>query len=297
MVPRLRLATLLAVSALLPAPFASARPSAPAAHGQPRKLLVVMIENESRIHALWGMPRLTATAKASGIATNYRAITHPSLPNYLAIAGGSTFGVTDDASPGSHSLNGPSIFGQALAKGATAKTYAESMPTKCSLVPAGRYAVKHNPWTYFSDPAERAACEKFDVPAGTTSAGALRDDVTKGTLPTVGMLIPNLCNDAHDCPLSVADGWLAKWLITLRRGPDWTSGRLAIVVTFDEDDYSEGNHVLTVVMAPGISHQTVGRHLDHYSLTRYADELIGAPLLRSAQRATSLAAAFPALGS
>lgn len=271
---------------------------APAAHAvppKPSKLLIVMLENTSGSHAIDGMPRLAAAARTYGYATDYSAITHPSLPNYLAIAGGSTFSVRDDASPGSHPVNGPSIFGQALAHGKTAKTYAESMPSNCDVNPAAPYAVKHNPWAYFADATERSACRKYDVPSGTTRSGVLRTDVLKGALPTIGMLIPNLCHDAHDCSLTIANKWLSPWLKTIENGPDWRSGRLTVVVTFDEDDYSEGNHVLTVVLSPDVRHQRCAEPLTHFSLTRYADELSGAAPLRSAGRATSLSAGFQAL--
>jgi hypothetical protein len=107
-------------------------------------------------------------------------VTHPSLPNYLAIAGGSTFGVRDDKSPAAHPLAGQSVFGQVLAAGGTAKTYAEAMPSNCATSAEGRYAVKHNPWPYFADAGERAACRRYDVPSGTPARGALHDDVTPG---------------------------------------------------------------------------------------------------------------------
>ena len=71
---------------------------------------------------------LMSRARAYGTATNFYAISHPSLPNYLVLAGGSTFGVADDDLPSAHRLHGPSLFGQLLAAGRTAKTYAEAMP-------------------------------------------------------------------------------------------------------------------------------------------------------------------------
>jgi hypothetical protein len=47
-------------------------------------------------------------------------VAHPSLPNYLAMSGGSTLGVTDDGPPSSHAIDQPSVFGQALSLGKTA---------------------------------------------------------------------------------------------------------------------------------------------------------------------------------
>jgi acid phosphatase len=275
------------------APASAAAGTAEAAAGpSPTKVLVVVEENHTSASALRGMPYLASLAHTYGLATAYRAVTHPSLPNYLAIAGGSTFGVNDDADPASHRLAGPSAFDQTLASGRTAKTYADAMPSPCAQDAAGTYAVKHNPWTYFADPSPRANCRKYDVPAGTISSGALRSDITAGTLPNVGLLIPDLCHDGHDCSLATADHWLKDWLGVILAGPDYRTGHLAIVVTFDEDDDSGDNTVLLVVVAPHTSRVVSPRAFTHYSLTRYFAQLIGKTPLRSAADAASLRADF-----
>jgi acid phosphatase len=238
------------------------------------------------------MPYLASLASTYGRTTSYRALRHPSLPNYLGLVGGSTFGVRDDRNPSSHPLAGASVFDRVLAAGRTAKTYAEAMPSACGLSGTSRYAVRHNPWTYFADAASRANCRRFDVPAGTTSAGALRRDIDAGSLPNVGVLIPDICHDAHDCSLATADAWLKSWLQVVQKGPDYRSGRLAVVVTFDEDDTSADNTVLTVVMSPRTSHVVVKTPLNHYSLTRLLAELTGTTPLREAGNAPSMRAAF-----
>lgn len=286
--PRL-LAPVVALASLLPA-LGTATPAVAAT--RPTKVLVIVEENHSAAQAIDGMPYLRSLGKTYGYTTNYHAVAHPSLPDYLALAGGSTFGVRDDKPPASHHLTGRTVFDQAILRGKTAKTYAESMPSNCYLGSATRYAVRHNPWTYFSDSGPRANCKKFDVPAGTRFTGALRTDVVNGTLPTVGMLIPNTCNDGHDCPLSTADDWLKKWIPFVMAGPDYKAGRLAIVVTFDEDDYSAANQVLTTVVSPYTSHVVSGAAYTHYSWTRYADQLAGAVPLRNAADAVSLRDAF-----
>ena len=168
-------------------------------------MLVVVEENHSASTALTDMPYLSGLADQYGHTSDYRAITHPSLPNYLAIAAGSTFGVSDDHPPERHPITQDSVMDEALAAGRTVRTYAEAMPQTCTLTDAGRYAVKHNPWAYFSAPVSRANCQQFDVPAGTPEQGALHDDVLAGKMPTIGLLIPDLCNDAHDCSMQVAD--------------------------------------------------------------------------------------------
>jgi acid phosphatase len=253
-------------------------------------VLTIIEENHSLAEMRAGMPYLYGVAKHYGYATDYRAITHPSLPNYLAVAGGSTMGVSDDESPSAHHLRGPSIFGQTISAGGTARLYAESLPAPCATTNRGAFAVRHTPWVYFS--SERAVCRTGEVAAGTPTKGRLASDIKAGRLPTTGMLIPNLVHDAHDASLAQADAWLKSWLPRLTAGPDFKAGRLAIVVTADEDDYTRVNKVLTVVLAKGMTKHVVSTPLTHYSLTRFYDDVAGAKPLRLAAKATSLGKAF-----
>jgi acid phosphatase len=258
----------------------------------PTKVLVVVLENHSQTQVLQQMSYLKGLSTRYGRTTAYRAITHPSLPNYLVMAGGSTFGVRDDKNPSSHPLRGPSVFGQALHNGRTAKTYAEGMPSACALTSTGRYAVRHNPWTYFTDSAERSACRRYDVPAGTPSAGALRSDTGRGTLPNVGLVVPDVCSDAHDCSLATADRWLRAWVPVWLAGPDFAAGRLAVVVTFDEDDRSQGNTVLTVVAHPRLSGRVVSSPVTHDNLSGWLSRVAGGSPLRDAAGKASLGRLF-----
>ncbi len=257
---------------------------------RPDKVLVVIEENHGQSAALAQMPYLASLGKTFGRTSAYKAVTHPSLPNYLAIIGGSTFGVTTNAGPDRNGIKGPSILDTAIAAGKTAKTYAESMPSNCYTGPKDPYAVKHNPWAYFTDPTSRANCQKYDVPSGTPAAGALRSDIDAGALPNLGLLIPDLCHDGHDCSLKTADDYLKSWLTRVMAGPDYTSGRLAIIVTFDEDGGAD-NTVLTTVISPRTRGVVSSEPFTHYSLARYLSQLIkrtppgkaaGAPQLRPA---------------
>jgi hypothetical protein len=264
----------------------AAAPTAARTTASVTKVLVFVVENHSMAQMRTGMPWVYRQAQRYGYTTAYHAVTHPSLPNYLAIAGGSTFGVSDDASPASHPLSGASVFGRAIAAGKSAKLYAESMPSRCYLEPSGRYAVKHNPWAYFT--ASRGACGRFDVPLR-----AYAGDVTNGRLPNVGMVIPNLCSDAHDCSLAVANDWLKAKVGAALNGPDFAAGRLAIVITADEDDRSCAcNKVLTVVLHPSLHGTVVSTALNHYGLSRSLSQVSGTAPLRKARFATSVLAAF-----
>ncbi|GAB7006276.1 hypothetical protein JCM18899A_37490 [Nocardioides sp. AN3] len=251
------------------------------------KVLVFMVENHSLAQMRAGMPKTYAFASQHAYATDYSAIRHPSLPNYLAIAAGSTLGVADDANPSAHRLTGNNIFRQARRSGHTAGVYADSMPRRCALSNSGRYAVRHNPWTYFSATSDRAACRKHDVPATR-----LAHDAAAGTLPNVGFVIPDLIHDAHDGTLAQADGWISHQIGVLTAGPDWKAGRLAIVVTADEDDKHSGNRVLTVVATRSQARRVVATPLNHYALTGFLEDVLHVRHLRHARTAPSLAKAF-----
>jgi hypothetical protein len=257
-------------------------------------VLVIIGENHSDQEALAHMPHLAGWAKSFGQATNYSAITHPSLPNYLAIWGGSTFGVSSDCGVGTSGCtpSAPSVFGQTLAAGKTATAYQESMSSPCQTSGSGGYAPRHGPWPYWQDSAERAACRQNDISSGTITSGNLHDDIANGQLPVTGELTPNLCNDAHDCGLSTFDSWLAKWVPVLIAGPDYRSGNLTILITFDEDDGSQGNAVAFVAIDPRLSGKTVTGRFNHYSLTKWLDDNAGVSELRNAASAPDLRAAF-----
>lgn len=282
------LACTLALAGGVATALAPSSPTPPAA-GRPRpavtKLLVVVEENHSFNQMTAGMPYAFGLARRYGYATSYRAITHPSLPNYLAIVAGSTFGVTDDGPPAQHRLAGASVFGRARARGGSAATYAESMPVGCARYQAGLYQVKHNPWTYFVN--ERRACLSSDR-GMPVFYGAVR----AGRLPRVGLVVPNGCHDGHDCSLATVDAWFRRLMAKVFAGRDWRSGRLAVVLTGDEANGSQGNRVLTVVIHPSQRHRVVTRPLTHYSLARLYAEVAGLPPLRNARTAPSMATAF-----
>lgn len=267
------------------APQSTPAPTSAAPRPDVTELLVFVVENHSFEQMRAEMPWLAGLATRYGYATDYRALAHPSLPNYLAIAGGDMFGVTDDLPPAAHPVPGPSVFGRALAAGGTATTYAEGMTEPCQQVNGGRYAVRHNPWAYVRSEAD--LCRQHDLPL-TELAG----DVRSGSLPQVGLVVPDTCNDAHDCSLAQADAWLQDQVGAVLAGPDFASGHLAVVVTADEDDEHHGNRVLTVVAHPALRHEVVTRRLDHYSLSRAYAEAAGFPPLGNAADAPSLLQAF-----
>jgi phosphatidylinositol-3-phosphatase len=274
------------------------------------KVMVVMMENHgySQIIGSPEAPQVNALAHECGLATNYHALQYPSLPNYVkltagrapsAIAGNGSVG--SDCHPGGTCVStDPSIFSQVSGAGKTWRSYVESMPANCSLTDAYPYMAKHNPAAYFVTPAQRTDCQHYDVPLGTLAGGNLAGDVTGGTLPNFSLVVPNMCNDGHDScagksPVAEEDAFVKSWLATIVAGPDYQSGHLTVVLTWDSDSNNgTGNHVATVVMSPYTPAGTVSSTtFDHYSLLRSTEQLLSlGSYLGGASSATDMLAAF-----
>ncbi len=106
---------------------------------------------------------VTALARRCGLATEYHAIAHPSLPNYLAMTSGSTHGVASDCSPAECSIGGRSIFSQVTAHRLGWRSYAQSMPAPCDTGSGGLSAARYVPAVY---------CLAVRSIAAATSAGS-----------------------------------------------------------------------------------------------------------------------------
>jgi hypothetical protein len=179
------------------------------------------------------MPNFNQFAHSYTLLTQFYAVTHPSLPNYLALIGGDTFGITTNCS--NCFVSASSLPDLIEASGRTWKTYQEDMPEPCSLHSTLDYAQKHNPFVYF-DPIrlDAARCERNVVPLT-----ALQADLDAGTLPNFNFITPNLCNSAHDCSLAVADQWLGDHLARLIPALERAGSNYLVVLTWDE---GQGDH-------------------------------------------------------
>jgi len=225
-------------------------------------------------------PFTNALASACGLAENFHAETHPSLPNYIAMTSGSTHGVADDGPPSSHPIRGASIFSQ-LGRGWRALQ--ESMPGPCARTSSGRYAVRHNPAAYYTN--LRRSCARQDVPMSRS-----RPDISA----RFTFITPNLCNDTHDCGVGAGDRFLRGIVTRIVSSAQYARGRTALFITWDEDDGSAANHIPTLVVAPGTRAGTRSRvRFNHYSLLRTTEELLGIrQKLGAAARARSMRSAF-----
>ncbi len=273
-------------SAVPPATASSGTPS-PAPTGELQHIVVIVDENKPAQSILGNpqAPYLNALAASGAVATDYSAVTHPSLPNYLALTSGTTGGITSDCNPpgGSCLITGPNLAERLDAAGLSWRMYAEGMPQPCTAANAGRYAVKHNPFLHYpSVTSDPAYCAAHDVPYGMLAA----DLSSAASLPAFSFISPDLCDDMHDCSIATGDAWLATAVPAIVSSPAFRSGRSLLIVTFDEGDAGD-NRVACVFAGPAArAHTTSATPYGHYALLRTIEDAWGLePLGADAQAA------------
>jgi len=261
------------------------RPSPPAhlRSGRPAHIAVIVMENEEYRDILGSSrtPYINALARRSASATQSYAIRHPSLPNYLALTGGSTYGIADDCT--GCSVPGAGIAGQLASKNISWKAYMEDLPQAC-FQGAGHndYAKKHDPFVYYRAlVAEPAMCNRV-VPFTQLAV-----DERSGRLPAFVWITPNLCHDMHDCDPAVGDRFLAATIPPLLRalGP-----RSLLILTWDEgssDDgcckLASGGHIVTILAGPlAKAGGRLRTPVDHYSVLQAIEDLFGLPRMGGA---------------
>jgi hypothetical protein len=226
----------------------------------PVHVVVIVFENKdaSQINAR-SAPAFTMLGRRYARLTNYVAVTHPSLPNYLALVSGSTHGITNDCT--TCSIAGDSIGDQLTRAGRSWFTYAEGYPS------GPGFAKKHVPFLYFRRGADQVRpLSSFDPQH----------------LPDFAFIVPNLCHDMHDCSVAIGAAWLKRFVTPLLRVPD-----TAVFVVFDEGMRS--NHVAALALGTAVRpHSVFTRRVDHYGLLRTIEEMRGLPLLGAASSAQAI---------
>jgi hypothetical protein len=231
--------------------FGSAPPVPRLAH-----VVVVVFENKERGTVLDSGDALHFAAYANAFVdlSRYYAVTHPSLPNYLALVSGSTHGIHDDCtSCGGWKTSIGTLLSNA---GRRWGGYAEGYPSSKD------FAKKHMPFLYFRGQS-----------AHVHPLTALDPE----RLPAYALVAPDLCNDAHDCSLSTADAFLARFLPPLLRQPS-----TAVFVVFDEGESDEGGggHVAAFVAGTAVRpHVSSSQYATHYTVLRTIEDALGLPHL------------------
>jgi phosphatidylinositol-3-phosphatase len=266
----------LAATVLAAIALAAAAPEQASALPPIKHVFVVVLENKD-YHQTFARdskaPYLARTLPAKGLTlTNYYAIGHESLDNYIAMVSGQAPNPITQADcqvfqefvPAFPTADGqyigmgcvyPSkvktIADQLHGRGRSWKGYMEDMGTPCRHPNIGavddtqraevgdQYATRHNPFVYFHSIIDSPVCARNDVDYRELA----RDVRSPSTTPSYAMIVPNLCNDGHDDPcvddeahpggLPKINAWLQREIPKLLASPGFRDDGL-LIVTFDE---------------------------------------------------------------
>ena len=256
---------------------------APRAVPRLRRVVVVVLENKACADVIGSSeaPYLNRLARRYAFASRYYALTHPSLPNYLGLTGGSTFGVSSDCTD--CPVRGRNLVDQLERAHVSWKAYMEGMPRPCFRgAESGLYVKRHDPFLYYVDVASSPSRCRRVVPLTQLSV-----DIARHALPRFVWITPDLCHDMHSCPVGDGDRFLARLVPMLLHavGPHG-----AVFLTWDEGDDragccrdAAGGNVATIVAGPAARPGSrPGLAYDHYSLLRTFEEALGLPRLRGA---------------
>jgi hypothetical protein len=246
---------------------------------RPDHVVIVVLENHGYGQVIRNpqAPYISSLAQRGADFTQSYAETHPSQPNYVALFSGSTQGLTDDSCP--HAYAAANLGQQLLSAGRTFAGYSEHMPsdgyTGCV---SGRYARKHSPWVNFTN-----------VPA-TANLTFARFPADYATLPTVSFVIPDLCNDMHDCSVATGDTWIRN---NLDGYVSWAmTHNSLLILTFDEDNRLSGNRIPTLVVGQPARPGSYTERITHYNVLRTLQDMYGLPCLANSCTATPITDAW-----
>lgn len=256
-------------------PTLSAPPSSVPAYDH---VFMVMMENQNAqsesiepnagyIYGNSAAPYINNTLLPMGTKLgNLYATTHPSDPNYLAVAGGSVSGQTTNPAVGS--VNATNLGDELEATGKTWKGYNEGANGPCDLTTHGYTYPDDEPFTLYNDVANNTArCDAHIVPLTQLST----DLAATSTTPAFSWIAANDYNDMEQGGIAAGDTWLSQNMPTIFNSPAWTQQRSLLIVAWDEGytksfgpDYP--NQVAGIVIgSPGTA------NVGAVSTTRYTD--------------------------
>lgn len=238
-------------------------------------VVLILFENRSDNDILnhTSAPNVQALARECGFASWYHAASHPSLPNYLALAGGEQPAVGDCNPRGALiercptppvPYGVPDLFSSVCTASCATPTGSCSQPAAPSYVsclegmpfacdqndynqttsqPFINYSVHHNPQLFFGNVgvdslgAAQPACPAYDLPLAKTAVPG-GDVATITSLPSLLLLTADDYDNMHSGGVAAGDRWLASAVNALEATPDYQSGSTVIIFTFDEGDKS-----------------------------------------------------------
>lgn len=213
-------------------------------------IIIIMLENhgDGSVIGNPSAPGLTELAHRNAYASRYYGVTHPSLPNYLAITSGNTwYSNSDDPT---QRFNHTNIVDQFEAHGISWRAYMQGIPSAGftgDYYPASEknalYVIRHDPFMLYDDVRDSAARRANVVPIER-----LTTDLQANRLPRFVWISPDVCHDMHGmsgeaCPYSddaalkrTSDKYVVDLVQQLRSSKSWTQRSLILIMT-DETDY------------------------------------------------------------
>lgn len=246
---------------------ADAGPAAAAALPSYDHVVVAVFENKQygEIIGNASAPYINQLANGGASLTGMKALTHPSQPNYFNLFSGGTQGITGDSCFTPQSMTAPNLGQELIAASKTFATYNEDLPSEGSTAcTSGKYAQKHNPWFAFKN---------VPLNTGKTWTQFPRNDFA--ALPNLSFVVPNLCNDMHDCAVGTGDTWTKS---NLDAYAQWAKANNSLLVlTWDEDNYLGSNQIATVFYGANVKAGTYTTAYNHHHLLRTFEDLFGSP--------------------
>jgi acid phosphatase len=242
---------------------ASARAASPPLP-RPAHVVIVVEENRSLAQVLDDPQAryIHDLFKRGALFTNAHGVTHPSLPNYLALFSGLTNDNRDGCPATGVPRDAPNLGSELLAAHLTFVGYSESLPEEGSTVcAAGRYGRKHVPWVHFSN-----------VPSSLNKPFSAFPPYEK--LPTVSFVIPDIIDDMHDSTIAVGDVWLKAHLGSL---VDWAQKNDTLVILTWDEGLDDGNTIPTAFIGPMVRPGKYTERIDHYRVLRTIEAMYGLP--------------------
>lgn len=206
------------------------------------------------------MPYFNTLVSQYGLATQYFANGHPSIPNYLMLTTGQTESFDDNFSG---TISDDNIVRELVKAGKSWKAYMESIPSQGYLgADSGTYLRHHNPFSYLSDVQNSATQTANIVPFSQFAS-----DLASNSLPQYAFVAPDTNNDAHNGTLAQADSWLQTNIAPLLSNAGFQNSGL-LIITFDEGDQADldhgGGHVSTLIVSSqakkGFQSQSLYQH-------------------------------------
>lgn len=247
--------------------------------------LVLVVEENHELGQVVGSPRapfLNRLVAGGTLLTRYYAVGHPSLPNYLALIGGDSFGIHRDCT--SCQVHATSLVDQLERAGITWKAYYQALPAPgANLARAGAYTKLVDPFLYFDNIRTSPARRHRVVPLGQFNA-----DLAANRLPRLMVVAPDLRHDMHSGSIAAGDRFLRRLWQRLSTSP--AGPHIRLIVTFDEgtthlgrNGRRGGGRVATVVIGTGVpAGARDSTPYDHYALLRSIERLYNLPALRHA---------------